>query len=139
MYVAQMYTRICGKTYTRGEIIPDNLPEGKKAWLLGAGAIKEIAPDPDVLTDDVKTPSESPEPQKNPQPTEESADAEEDNEADAESTDTEDTKDEIDEDAEIPEIDVLDGLVAAFDENEKPAHTTVRKPAAKTTKGGKTK
>lgn len=126
MYVAQMYTRICGKTYTRGEIIQEDLPEEKKAWLLGAGAIKEIAPAPSVLADDVKTP---PEPPKKPQPPEENADEEEDGEADAESTATEDAEDEIDEDAEIPEIDVMDGLVAEEEQPEPEKKPAVHKTA----------
>lgn len=126
MYVAQMYTRICGKTYTRGEIIQEDLPEEKKAWLLGAGAIKEIAPAPSALADDVKTP---PEPPKNPQPPEENADEEEDGEADTESAATKDAEDEIDEDAEIPEIDVMDGLVAEDEQPEPEKETAARKTA----------
>lgn len=136
MYVAQMYTRICGKTYTRGEIIQEDLPEEKKAWLLGAGAIKEIAPAPSALADDVKTPLEPP---KKPQPAEKNADEEEDGEADAESTDTEDAEDEIDEDAKIPEIDVMDGLIAEEEQPEPEKKPNARRSAKNVTGRRKSK
>ena len=51
----------------------------------------------------------------------------------------EEPEDEIDEEAEAPEIDVMDGLVTAPAEEEKPARTAARKSAGKAAKGGKTK
>ena len=42
MYVANHYVRINHTVLTAGEILPDGLPGEKIAWLLRAGAIREI-------------------------------------------------------------------------------------------------
>ncbi|WP_302554228.1 hypothetical protein [uncultured Bilophila sp.] len=127
MYIAIKYI---GKKYTPGEILPDNLPADEVKWLLEAGAIRKAAPAPGrpavpEETEEPKTPA-APDDEQEPETTEEEPLDEE-------------PEDEIDEEAEAPEIDVMDGLVTAPAEEEKPARTAARKSAGKAAKGGKSK
>lgn len=133
MYIA---TKYIGKKYTPGEILPDNLPAEQVKWLLEAGAIRKAAPtpgqtiEPENDEEDAEKP-ETPNAKSDAEDTEEP----ETQEAETNAEDAEEPEDEIDEEAEAPEIDVMDGLVPAKEEN--PTQTAARKPAAK--KGGKAK
>lgn len=123
MYIAVTYI---GSRYVPGEIISEDTPKEKLDWLKRAGAIREAAPDPEALVVAEAPEDKGPEAQ--------APDLEPDD------PETEAPEDEIDEDAEAPEIDVMDGVVAAEkEEPKKPAKTAARKPAAKAAKGGKTK
>lgn len=122
MFIAVTYI---GSTYVPGEIISEDTPKEKLDWLIRAGAIREAAPDPETpvkaepAKDDGLT-AQAPDPEPNGQ-------------------DAEGPEDEIDEEAEAPEIDVMDGVVAAEQEEpKKPAEAAARK-TAKTVKGGKAK
>lgn len=122
MFIAVTYI---GSTYVPGEIISEDTPKEKLDWLIRAGAIREAAPDPETpvkaepAKDDGLT-AQAPDPEPNGQ-------------------DAEGPEDEIDEEAEAPEIDVMDGVVAAEQEEpKKPAKAAARK-TAKTVKGGKAK
>ncbi len=123
MYIAVTYI---GSRYVPGEIISEDTPKEKLDWLKRAGAIREAAPDPEAPVmaeppEDKGTEAQAPDPE-------------------TDDPETEAPEDEIDEDAEAPEIDVMDGVVAAEkEEPKKPAKTAARKPAAKAAKGGKTK
>lgn len=123
MYIAVTYI---GSKYVPGEIISEDTPKEKLDWLKRAGAIREAAPDPEApvvaeAPEDKGTEAQAPDPE-------------------TDDPETEAPEDEIDEDAEAPEIDVMDGVVAAEkEEPKKPAKTAARKPAAKAAKGGKTK
>jgi len=123
MYIAVTYI---GSRYVPGEIISEDTPKEKLDWLKRAGAIREAAPDPEVPAVAEAPEDKGPEAQApDPEP---------------DDPETEAPEDEIDEDAEAPEIDVMDGVVAAEkEEPKKPAKTAARKPAAKAAKGGKTK
>ena len=118
MYKAKHYVRVNGKTFTRGESIPEGLSPDKVAWLLKAGAIEEVvpgytaapqqdeAPAPEPVTDESDKPEVMPE-------------------------------EEADDDAEAPEIDVMAGIVAG--EQEEPKKTTRKAATRKTTERRKTK
>lgn len=123
MYIAVTYI---GSRYVPGEIISEDTPKEKLDWLKRAGAIREAAPDPEAPVVAEAPEDKGPEAQApDPEP---------------DDPETEAPEDEIDEDAEAPEIDVMDGVVAAEkEEPKKPAKTAARKPAAKVAKGGKTK
>lgn len=113
MYIAVTYI---GSRYVPGEIISEDTPKEKLDWLKRAGAIREAA-----APEDKGPEAQAPDPE-------------------PDDPETEAPEDEIDEDAEAPEIDVMDGVVAAEkEEPKKPAKTAARKPAAKAAKGGKTK
>ena len=124
MYIAVTYI---GSRYVPGEIISEDTPKEKLDWLKRAGAIREAAPDPEAPVI-AEAPEDDPQAAQAP-------DAEPDEQA------AEAPEDEIDEEAEAPEIDVMDGLVAAQEEpkQEKPARTAARKTGSKAAKGGKTK
>ena len=122
MFIAVTYI---GSTYVPGEIISEDTPKEKLDWLIRAGAIREAAHDPETpveaeLAKDDGLAAQAPDPEPNGQ-------------------DAEGPEDEIDEEAEAPEIDVMDGVVAAEQEEpKKPAEAAARK-TAKTVKGGKAK
>ena len=117
MYIALNYI---GGQYTPGEIIPDDLPKEKLDWWKKTGAIKEVAPEGEGLK--AKTENLSVAAATSPL----SGETKEET--------VEEAEDEIDEEAEAPEIDIMDGLVKAEEEEpKKPARTR------KTAKGGKTK
>jgi len=121
MYVALKHI---GGKYTPGEILPDDLPDDTLKWLFEAGAIRKTAPAPYILASQENTPPEFSEQQREQQTLNEDTDA-----ADDENTPPElDVEDEIDEDAEVPEIDVMDGVVA---ENEDIQEAPDPKPLAK--------
>ena len=121
MYVTNHYVRINRTVLTAGEILPDGLPEEKIAWLLRAGAIREI-PEAAPVEADVKAADPA-----GAQEGEEERQREEAREnyaaqlaalgyqpdgtptADAESEET--PEEEIDEEAEPEEIDVMAGIV----------------------------
>lgn len=132
MYVALKYI---GGKYTPGEIIPGDLPTDNVKWLLEAGAIREVTPAPFVPVDDKKTP---PELTKEPPAPNKDADTSDD-ENDAENAADEEAEDESDDDAEIPEIDVMDGLVAEEETPEPEDKPVIVKPAKKTTERRKSK
>ena len=139
MYIAIKYI---GKKYTPGEILPDNLPADEVKWLLEAGAIRKAAPIPGQIgapeeTGDAPEGTDKPEIPAAPD-SEQGPEAEEEPETEEEPQ-NEEPEDEIDEEAEAPEIDVMDGLVTAPAEEEKPARTAACKSAGKAAKGGKTK
>lgn len=125
MYAANHFVRIKGRMYVAGEIIPENLDEEKTAWLLEAGAIREIAPAPGKMT----PPQEDPpgdEPQGDEpvdEPVEEALPEEIVEEALPEET--------VEEDA--PEINVMDGVVAPAEE--KAAKASRRRNGSKGGKG----
>lgn len=122
MYIAVTYI---GSRYVPGEIISEDTPKEKLDWLKRAGAIREAAPDPEAPVMAEAPEDKGPEVQApDPEP---------------DDPETEAPEDEIDEEAEAPEIDVMDGLVTAPAEDEKPARTAARKSAGKAAKGGKTK
>lgn len=122
MYIAVTYI---GSRYIPGEIISEDTPKEKLDWLKRAGAIREAAPNPEAPVMAEVPEDKGPEVQApDPEP---------------DDPETEAPEDEIDEDAEAPEIDVMDGLVTAPAEEEKPARTAARKSAGKAAKGGKTK
>lgn len=120
MYKAKHYVRVNGKTYTRGETLPDGLPAENIAWYMEKGAIEEVAPSY-APEDTVPEPEEEPEPE---QPEEAEAPEEEP---------AEEPEEEPDEEAEAPEIDVMAGIVG--DEQEETPKKTARKTAAKKTTG----
>lgn len=122
MYIAVTYI---GSTYVPGEIISEDTPKEKLDWLKRAGAIREAAPDPEA-------PVKAELPENNGQAAETPA-------IEADEQEAELPEDEIEEEAEAPEIDVMDGLVTAPAEEEKPARTAARKSSGKAAKGGKTK
>ena len=145
MYIAVTYI---GSRYVPGEIISEDTPKEKLDWLKRAGAIREAAPDPEAPVTAEAPEDKGPEAQApDPEPDDPETEAPEDKGPEAQAPDpepddpeTEAPEDEIDEDAEAPEIDVMDGVVAAEkEEPRKPAKTAARKPAAKAAKGGKTK
>lgn len=122
MYIANHYI---GGRFTPGEIVPDDLPRKKLDWWLRSGAIREVAPDADPAEAPDNQPALSPAaPMTSPPEGETKA-------VEAEEETPEEAEDEIDEEAEVPEIDIMDGLVQAEEEEPK-------KPA-RTRKGGKTK
>lgn len=119
MYKAKHYVRVNGKTYTRGETLPDGLPAEKIAWYMEKGAIEEVAPSC-APEDTVPEPEEEPEPE---QPEEAEAPEEE-------------PAEEPDEEAEAPEIDVMAGIVPGNDEEtEKPARKTTKKQTGRRKSG----
>lgn len=132
MYIATSYI---GRDYTPGEIIRENLPKETIERLLKAGAIRKAAPAQAAE----EVPQEPPETELPPEDEREDAETEEAPEEAGEPETAEEPEDEIDEEAEAPEIDVMDGLVTAPAEEEKPARTAARKSAGKAAKGGKTK
>jgi hypothetical protein len=93
MYAANHYVRVAGQVYVAGEILPE-MPEDKAAWLLKAGAIREIAPAPGQVEPARATRAREEAP---PDPQEEPAE--------------ETPEEEIDEEAEPEEIDVMAGIV----------------------------
>ena len=119
MYKAKHYVRVNGKTYTRGETLPDGLPAEKIAWYMEKGAIEEVAPSC-APEDTAPEPEEEPEPE---QPEEAEAPEEE-------------PAEEPDEEAEAPEIDVMAGIVPGNDEEtEKPARKTTKKQTGRRKSG----
>ena len=121
MYKAKHYVRVNGKTYTRGETLPDGLPAEKIAWYMKKGAIEEVAPG-------YVAEGTAPEPEEEPEP-EQSEEAK---------TLEEEPAEEADENAEAPEIDVMAGIVG--DEQEETHKKTARETTAKkTTERRKTK
>lgn len=121
MYKAKHYVRVNGKTYTRGETLPDGLPAEKIAWYMEKGAIEEVAPG--YAPEDT-----APEPEEEPEP-------EQQEEA---GTPEEEPAEEADEEAEAPEIDVMAGIVG--EEQEETTKKAARKTTAKkTTERRKTK
>lgn len=120
MYLANHYVRINGKVYTRGERIPDGLPESKIRWLLRAGAVKEAvsAQEAAVLMEAaVDAGAGDPEAGRIfAALAGESADTDTEEAAGAEYAEKEET---ADYDAETPEIDVMAGIVQADEEEEK--------------------
>lgn len=123
-YIAVHYVKIGRRMYTPGEIIDEHIPEEKRAWLLGKGAIR-IADAPFL--------SPEPPPILSPDPP---AAEEEDGEEDAQDEDEADHDDEDEEDGEeivgeAPEIDVMDGIVAGPEEpaQAKPKQAGRRKKA----------
>ena len=98
MFAANHYVKVAGKVYVAGEILPE-MPEEKAAWLLSAGAIREIDPAPEPEQPDATgTQPEggdagTPEPEQGEEAAEETP------------------EDEIDEEAEPEEIDVMAGIV----------------------------
>lgn len=134
MYIAIKYI---GKKYTPGEILPDDLTADEVKWLLEAGAIRKAAPataeavKPDGYNEKPQD-ADDPKPIATPDDEQEAETAEEEPQGDK-------AEDEIDEEAEAPEIDVMDGLVAAAAEEKKPTRMAAHKSAGKAAKGGKTK
>lgn len=113
MFAANHYVKVAGKVYVAGEILPE-MPEEKTAWLLSAGAIREIGPAPEPKQPDAA----------DNQP--EGGDAGTPEPEQAEETAEETPEEEIDEEAEPEEIDVMAGIV------------TETKPAASKGSTGKT-
>ena len=110
MYIATTYI---GGAYTPGEILPDDFPAEKLAWLIKAGAVRKAESAPSM-------------PDFEPEAMVDGEASQEEPEADT---------NEIDEEAEAPEIDVMAGIV-------KDAPEPAPKPSAaskKTPKGGKAK
>ena len=126
MYIANHYI---GGRFTPGEIVPDDLPREKLDWWLRSGAIREVAPDAEPAEAPDNQPSLSPAAPLTSPPEGETKEAIE-AEVEAMEEAEEEAEDEIDEEAEVPEIDIMDGLVQAEEEEPK-------KPA-RTRKGGKT-
>lgn len=137
MYIAVTYI---GSRYVPGETISEDTPKEKLDWLKRAGAIREAAPDPEapVMAEAPEETEEEPGGTDEPE-TPAAPDDEQEPETTEEEPQDEEPEDEIDEEAEAPEIDVMDGLVTAPAEEEKPARTAARKSAGKAAKGGKTK
>lgn len=118
-YAAKHYVKITGQKFMPGEIIDIPIPEDKLPRLLKIGAVIPLAPTTpnacDSQLEDVNGDS---------------------------SGDSKDTPDEAEiveetgEDAEVPEIDVMDGIVAKGAEDA-PAKTTAKKPARNSRTKGK--
>lgn len=118
-YAAKHYVKITGQKFMPGEIIDIPIPEDKLPRLLKIGAVIPLAPTAPItaVTDDGK----------------ENAPNDYDDRLEDMSNDSFDESKaesgvETDEDAEVPEIDVMDGIVAEDAENA-PAKTTAKKPA----------
>ncbi len=120
MYVANHYVRINRTVLTAGEILPDGLPEEKIAWLLRAGAIREIpeaapveagakAADPAGAKEAEERQREEARENYAAQPAALGYHPDGTPTADAESEET--PEEEIDEEAEPEEIDVMAGIV----------------------------
>lgn len=118
-YAAKHYVKITGQKFMPGEIIDIPIPEDKLPRLLKIGAVIPLAPTAsnafDSQLEDVNGDS---------------------------SGDSKDTPDEAesnvetDEDAEVPEIDVMDGIVAKGAEDA-PTKSTAKKPAKNSCAKGK--
>lgn len=118
-YAAKHYVKITGQKFMPGEIIDIPIPEDKLPRLLKIGAVIPLAPTAPItaVTDDGKENAPSGHDDRLEDMSNDSFD-----ESKAESSV------ETDEDAEVPEIDVMDGIVAEDAENA-PAKTTAKKPA----------
>ena len=68
MYIANHYVRVAGKMYIKGEEIKDGLTEEKIAWLMQAGAIKEVTPAAPVKETVQETETEEEPPQEPEEP-----------------------------------------------------------------------
>lgn len=73
MYIANHYVRVAGKMYIKGEEIKEGLTEEKIAWLMRAGAIKEVTPAAPVkeTVQEAETEEELPQEQEEPETGEE--------------------------------------------------------------------
>lgn len=91
MYIANFFI---GREYTPGEVLPETVPQEAVDRWLKAGAIREVAPAPDLAP----VPAEPP--------------AEEEDAGTEQTPEPETPADEIDEDAEPEEIDVMAGIVS---------------------------
>lgn len=126
-YAAKHYVKITGQKFMPGEIIDIPIPEDKLPRLLKIGAVIPLAPTAPItaVTDDGK----------------ENAPNDYDDRLEDMSNDSFDepkaeSSVETDDDAEVPEIDVMDGIVAEDAENA-PAKTTAKKPAKNSRAKGK--
>ena len=129
MYIARHFVRVNGKMFTPGEVITENIPDEKAAWLLGGGAVSELEDAPDREANE-----RGPAPrQKDDKPDNDAAAMARENHAaqmaalgygpdgmPAAPEDAETDEDDDDE-AEAPEIDVTDGIVAEPEPEEAPA------------------
>lgn len=116
-YAAKHYVKITGQKFMPGEIIDIPIPEDKLPRLLKIGAVIPLATTAPITAgtgDDCDS-----------QPEDMSSDSFDESK---ESPDEAESSMETDEDAEVPEIDVMDGIVAE-DAEDAPAKTTAKKPA----------
>lgn len=123
-YAAKHYVKITGQKFMPGEIIDIPIPEDKLPRLLKIGAVIPLAPTAPItaVTDDGKENAPSGHDNRLEDMSSDSFDESKESPDEAESSV------ETDEDAEVPEIDVMDGIVAEDAENA-PAKTTAKKPA----------
>lgn len=105
MFAAVHHVTLGGRHYLPGEVIDRPVPEETAKWWLSAGAVEQIADEPEGGT---VPPSEPP---GSPRGT--LTDPPEDPETDPPEDETDTPEDEIDETAEPEEIDVSAGVVPA--------------------------
>lgn len=109
MHIARHYVRVNGKMFTPGEVITEKITEAQERFLMGHDAISKM--------EDAAAPQGS-----EPDPNPEQASGEPDNNGAPALPEDNDAADEEDEDEEeAPEIDVMDGIVAAPEVEEAPA------------------
>lgn len=125
MYAAKTYI---GQVAAPGEILPEGIPEETIRWLMEAGAIREIAPDPPVRSAAPDAGEEhgdapgggaeqrAPQDRQSAQQDGQGAGTEAENAEPAE-----DAAQEPCEDGEAPEIDVMAGIVTGAAEGKKTA------------------
>lgn len=127
-YAAKHYVKITGQKFMPGEIIDIPIPEDKLPRLLKIGAVIPLTPTAPIAavadSDKENVPHD--------------CDDRLEGMNDDLSGDSEERADEAEpgEDAEVPEIDVMDGIVAEGAEDA-PAKTTAKKPAKSSRTKGK--
>lgn len=131
-YAAKHYVKITGQKFMPGEIIDIPIPEDKLPRLLKIGAVIPLAPTAPItaVTDSDK--------ENAPHDCDDRLDGMSDDSSgnSGESPDDAEPAMESDEDAEVPEIDVMDGIVAGNAEDA-PAKTAAKKPTKNSRAKGK--